>query len=610
MKVSIADIRFSKPEISFLKSKFNIVASDVEDDDIPSIVKKAKSLKGKMPSPRQERIRERLINRLTGSARRWHVQGRTITREQIEEAMDAYDAYMRDECDPKTREYFDRFGQPQKYYVRSTRERKNRVYPTKPIASKSVGRMLRGGWGGNGKFGPAGRLHEAGYIIVDKNDNPVDVPEKVSYKQSDRIRHCALNYYIEPAREREKESVDIKVGDLHSEIGLSQSHPNVCQVLEGPKFFELANLHQPTKKGPPNSSTTTYTYTLITPKSSRSDMPVTTNLILYGPPGTGKTYQTAEKAVQLCDPEFSIDSREALISRYRELVEEERIEFVTFHQSFTYEEFVEGLRPVTDGVSNGGTTSNGFRLETQEGIFKALSKRAQNDSGTPSVGDDGASSHSGSVRNYVLIIDEINRANISKVFGDLITLLEPDKRLGQKNEIRVTLPYSKDSFGVPANLHIIGTMNTADRSIALLDTALRRRFKFRELMPEPDKLSEYIDGIPIRKMLTKMNERIEYLFDREHQIGHAYFMECKTKENVEEIMRGKIIPLLTEYFYEDWSKVAGVLEDTYKDSKGNFEGNFLKREKLTFDGFESNHKVSDRYRWSVKKDVFDFSGFK
>ena len=502
------------------------------------------------------------------------------------------------------------------------------------------------------------------------------------------------------------------------------------------------------------------------------------NLILYGPPGTGKTFSTAAEAVRLCGEPVPQDRAE-MMTVYQRIVAAGRIEFVTFHQSMAYEDFVEGRQPMTGADGDGEAESAGFRLETVHGIFRRIAKRAETSRGRSSgddmitlegrqvfkmsigeannpedahlfeeaieggytllgfddidwtdekyasreaifeacknhrdgggdidarsgwvqmpfrfrnwvrqgdivivskgnqqfraigefVGDyefkprpEGGYAHRRAVRwlwvdregvsvseiysrgfmqqsiyllydselnipalerymnsqgsdggdepdQFVLIIDEINRANISKVFGELITLLEADKRLNQPNAVRVRLPYSGDEFGVPSNLHILGTMNTADRSIALLDTALRRRFTFREMMPDASILEVAAEkcGIDLPRLLTTINERIEYLYDREHQIGHAYFTACSSRADVDEVMRHKVIPLLAEYFFEDWAKIAAVLGDL-EPGEGSITGGFLKRAILNPPpGLEDGDAVV-RFRWQVRSidEGFDY----
>lgn len=305
------------------------------------------------------------------------------------------------------------------------------------------------------------------------------------------------------------------------------------------------------------------------------------NLILYGPPGTGKTYRTMAEAVRLAlgldeaDPILTDPVRRAdLRAEYDRLVALGQIGFATFHQNYGYEDFVEGLRPkaMKSGV--------GFELIATPGVLRKMASIAAD-----------------SDEEHVLIIDEINRANISKVFGELITLIEPDKRKGMANALALTLPYSGESFSVPANLHIIGTMNTADRSIALLDTALRRRFNFREMAPDAVLLGEAANrtGIDLVRALTIINKRIEYLIDREHRIGHAFFIGCETATDVDAVMRDKVIPLLQEYFFEDWSRIHAVLGD-----------GFIREEKLDPPPGIEGDRVSS---WSVpspfKPDAFD-----
>ena len=477
-----------------------------------------------------------------------------------------------------------------------------------------------------------------------------------------------------------------------------------------------------------NNNTKLYEYVLSVLKEEKmsNNINKSLNQILFGPPGTGKTFNTINKALEIIDNDFfqaNKDDRKALKDKFEEYKKTGQIEFVTFHQSYGYEEFVEGIKADLD--------SNEIKYKLEDGIFKKLSFIALfentifedfqkdlnytelydslieefNNKGivklkskdnkeieVRKISDKGNLHcyHSGShvrhivgkdrlkklydeysslnklnelsgiheeftkiigganqtiywtilnqllifkedikkeevdeeidyekkkelikinnnfklkdnSKNYILIIDEINRGNISKIFGELITLIEPSKRIGAQEEIKLKLPYSNDDFGVPQNLYILGTMNTADRSIALMDTALRRRFEFIEMLPDLAVLSNndekvedsnsdksqdndlIVNDINIRLLLQKINQRIEYLYDRDHTIGHAYFMSLKDNqilEELENIFRNKIIPLLQEYFYDDWEKIRLVLGDNQKEKKDDTkEFQFIKIKK-------------------------------
>ncbi len=373
------------------------------------------------------------------------------------------------------------------------------------------------------------------------------------------------------------------------------------------------------------------------------------NQILYGPPGSGKTYNTIVKAMEIIDKKeyfkkINDKEYEDLRNDFKKLKNEGRIEFITFHQSYSYEEFVEGIRPETD---NGQVIYN-----IKSGIFKKICEEAQTkvcnnfeeaydaflndiiESGDNfplntlkrkaefkvSVNNNGnlnlftkekqqgvitkenlkkhflkirtsqdwngyydgilhyletqynlKSKQNKEEKPYILIIDEINRGNISKIFGELITLIEEDKRKGAVNELEVNLPYSNELFSVPKNLYIIGTMNTSDRSIASIDIALRRRFKFIEIMPDSKLVSniKLDNNTEFKKVFESLNEKISILLDRDHQIGHSYFMPEKAGSiaDLKQIWFDSIIPLLNEYFYNDWEKLNLIIPEFIENKK-------------------------------------------
>ena len=336
------------------------------------------------------------------------------------------------------------------------------------------------------------------------------------------------------------------------------------------------------------------------------------NFILYGPPGTGKTYNVINKALEIIDPEGYLEiaeenNREAIINKYKELVDKGQIDFCTFHQSYGYEEFIEGLK--SDGKGN---------FVTEDGILKRIAYNAAYEGLKDEYKEDEVSYDDKKVKvnnyinkerafkeakKFVLIIDEINRSNISKIFGELITLLEEDKRIGTSNQIVANLPYTKERFSLPNNLYIIGTMNTSDKSIAQIDIALRRRFIFEEMMPDYDVLDE-IDGIELDKLLIAINERIEFLLDRDHLIGHAYFVNCNSYSDIINVVINKIIPLLQEYFYGDNERVGMILGGiglsgndkyiVYKDEKS--------AEKI-FKGFKNISDLGSKEVFRVKTEI-------
>ena len=274
-------------------------------------------------------------------------------------------------------------------------------------------------------------------------------------------------------------------------------------------------------------------------RSSKPKFPL--NQILYGPPGTGKTYHTVTKAVEIIDgkvnPVYSLAK-----ARFDELKKEGKIKFITFHQNYSYEDFMVGIRPMLNGEK--------IAYKLYEGPFKQIADKAQKDTAS----------------NYVLIIDEINRGNISKIFGELITLIEDDKREGNDHAMSAPLLYQQEEFSVPNNLYIIGTMNTADKSIALVDIALRRRFVFEEMMPD-ESLLKSIEGFDLPGWFRRLNDKITAELDRDHQIGHSYFIGIKTAKELQQKFYQCILPLLKEYFYGNPDKLKEIIPGFTTDEK-------------------------------------------
>lgn len=276
------------------------------------------------------------------------------------------------------------------------------------------------------------------------------------------------------------------------------------------------------------------------------------NLVLYGPPGTGKTYHTVNYALAAIEKssldELAAETRPQIRQRFNAYQANGQLAQVTFHSSMAYEDFVEGIKP--------NVKQNQLSYEVADGIFKQMCNKAK--------------AHLADGLRFVLIIDELNRGNIPNIFGELITLIEADKRLGESEATQITLPYSKESFTVPNNLYIICTMNTADRSTSVIDAALRRRFAFIKMRPQAsllDPISKQpsLQPINLNLMLRSMNEKIGLLLDEDHCLGHAYFMNVRNLEDLKTVFYESIIPQLEDYFFRDSKKMSFILGDAFLD---------------------------------------------
>ena len=509
-------------------------------------------------------------------------------------------------------------------------------------------------------------------------------------------------FYADPSKMGVQDRVYLEV-----EHNLAAKPVLKTAVLQHPAFADFKGGNQGT-----NYTATKAQFDTILAITLQQDMSAKhpLNMILYGPPGTGKTYHTINESLMIIDPQFYYQNKEnrtVLKTRFDELLiknwesdEAGRIAFVSFHQSMSYEDFVEGIKPdVLDADEDTADEQHTISYKIEKGIFRKICLKASKPGSAmerfdqlwrkftdhilttkeevifksttselkleqqlstadglklrfkkswDTTKDEGqAVFHVGkstmervfnqrinladpdlrqwvAIRDvvgsgrattflavyakffefchlekyfrqtennqpFVLIIDEINRGNISQIFGELITLIEEDKRLGMEEALQTILPYSKEKFGVPKNLYIIGTMNTADRSIEALDTALRRRFTFSEIRPQAEMIQTYgksrglVGEINLVWLLEAINSRVEKLMDKDHQIGHAYFMEVESLKDLQQLFKNKVIPLLEEYFYGDMGKIGLVLGEAFIKQKMTSDFSFAR-----FKGFDED----------------------
>lgn len=529
-------------------------------------------------------------------------------------------------------------------------------------------------------------VHCVGEIISEAKLFPMDIAKSIGDDEEQEWLYREIKPLFWP--------IDKNISDLKSNRSQTMPSGNSTFWQIKPSDFEMLNeeLFIPKFNLEVSKDLSQHTSQIAISDNSNTSLSMALNTIMYGPPGTGKTYNTVEKALNLLGVETGALSRTVVKQRFSELQNQKRLFFTTFHQSMSYEDFIEGIKPmepdddkflkyeIQDGLfmkacieatynfiisnypndnqgaqiltynqlfdqlfaeieqegereistRNGGnvlvsvTGQGNFAVRHENGdryytvsrerlapIFEAfpdpdtignihdefrnliggcnataywsvlnvMAQMRENNNAAPApanINELPFEDKKNVVRSfwkntnhlnleedrsqpYVFIIDEINRGNVAQIFGELITLIEDDKRLSMPEMIKLDLLYSKLKFCVPPNLYIIGTMNTADRSVEALDTALRRRFAFEEKMPNPNLLTRSVSGISLQSLLSKINERIELLLDRDHTIGHSYFINVTDESELKQAFKNKILPLLQEYFYGDYGKIGLVL---------------------------------------------------